>query len=234
MTREEFNKLPKTRKNWFSVDCSNDNPTLHEISIKGLNPRYKCYYDGTNLEIYNQKGERLGSRHLYNSEQTSFCLYCEDGKRRSFYTLRLLYAYLNNISVLDIPKGCIYRTKYGIEYYTKRKIGKRPLKEQMLGDEKIKYIRELDKHWQMLKDAIITTQLDNIANVLMQYKDECCRRVARVTGASKDIVEDCFGDAVEYYIKRIVHPKRKMNICMPNDALTSYAIKRYKTYYRRG
>ena len=206
---------------------------MTEIHIKGLAKRYKCYYDGKNLAIYNQKGVKLGSRHLYNSEQTSYCLYCEDGLRRSFYELRLLYAYLNNISVLDIPKGCIYRTKYGLEYYTKRKIGTRPLREQVIGEQKIRYIMELDKHWQMLKKAKVTQQLDDIANVLMSYKDECCRRVARVTGASKDIINDCFADAVEYYIKRIVSPKRKMNICMPNDALTSYAIKRYKTYYKK-
>lgn len=206
---------------------------MNAITIKGLSPRYKCYYDGNRLEIYNQKGEKLGSKHYYNSDQTSYVLYCTDGKRRSFYELRLLYAYTNNISVLDIPKGCIYRTKYGLEYYNKRHIAKRPLRERCVGDDKLEYIAELDRHWAMLKDAIFTKDLQKISDVLMSYKDEVLKRVAYVVGGAKEVLQDCFQDAVEYYLKRILSPKYKMNICMPNDALTTYAIKRYKTYYNK-
>lgn len=158
---------------------------MNAITIKGLNPRYKCYYDGNRLEIYNQRGDKLGSKHHYNSGQTSYVLYCEDGKRRSFYELRLLYAYTNNISVLDIPKGCIYRTKYGLEYYNKRQIAKRPLKERCVGEDKLKYIAELDRHWQMLKNAIFTKNLQEISDVLMSYQDEVLRRVAYVVGGGK-------------------------------------------------
>lgn len=204
-----------------------------EITIKGLNPRYKCYYDGNRLEIYNPKGEKLGSKHHYNSDQTSYVLYCEDGKRRSFYELRLLFAYTNDISVLDIPKGAIYRTKYGLEYYNKRQIAKRPLRERCVGDDKLKYIAELDRHWNILKDAIFTKNLQEISDVLMSYQDEVLRRVAYVVGGAKDVLQDCFQDAVEYFLKRIISPKYKMNICLPNDALTAYAIKRYKTYYSK-
>ena len=203
---------------------------MKEIHIKGLATRYKCFLDENNqLVIFNEKGQKLGSKYLHNSEQTNYCLYCEDGKRRSFYALRLMYAYTNDISILDIPKGCIYRTKYGLEYYNKRKIAKRPLKEQSIGDKKKDYIRELDTHWNMLKNAIFTNDLAEIGEVLMQSKQEVLRRVMYVTGGAKDVLEDCFSDSVEYYINRIVSPKYKMNICMPSDALTSYTIKRYRT-----
>lgn len=203
------------------------------IRIKGLAERYECFLDNKQqLHIFNEKQQELGSKHFYNSEQTSYCLYCEDGKRRSFYSLRLLYAYTNNISVLDIPKGCIYRTRYGLEYYNKRNIIKRPLKEREIGNDKIEYMEKLDKHWSMIKEAITSQNLTNIANVLMSFKTEVLRRCKYSIPAAKEVLEDCFFDAVEYYIKRLVSPKYKMNICLPNDALTSYTIKRYKTYYK--
>ena len=203
---------------------------MKEIRIKGLATRYKCFLDDNNkLIIFNEKGQKLGGQYHYNSEQTNYTLYCEDGKRRSFYALRLMYAYTNDISVLDIPKGCIYRTKYGLEHYNKRLIAKRPLKEQSIGEKKKDYIRQLDTHWDMLKRAIFTNDLAEIGEVLMQSKEEVMRRVMYVTGGAKDILEDCFSDSIEYYINRIVSPKYKMNICMPSDALTSYTIKRYRS-----
>lgn len=202
---------------------------MKEIRIKGLATRYNCFLDENNsLVIFNEKGDKLGGKYHYNSEQTNYCLYCDDGKRRSFYALRLLYAYTNDIHVLDIPKGCIYRTKYGLEYYNKRQIIKRPLKEISIGDKKKEYIEQLDTHWNMLKNAIFTNDLREIGKVLMQSKDEVLRRCMYVTGGAKDVLEDCFSDSVEYYINRIVSPKYKMNICMPSDALTSYTIKRYR------
>ena len=143
---------------------------MDEITIKGLANRYKCYYDGHTMEIYNQKGEKLGSKHLYNSEQTAYCLYCEDGKRRSFYTLRLLYAYTNDISVLDIPKGCIYREKYGLAFYNKRrnpKFKRKPLSETEVKDIK-KYLRELDEYWNIVKEAVVSQDLAKVADMLMQ------------------------------------------------------------------
>lgn len=207
---------------------------MKEIQIKGLASRYKSYLDNENeLAIYNEKGVKLGSKYHYNSEQTNYCLYCEDGKRRSFYALRLMYAYTNDISVLEIPKGCIYRTKYGLQYYNKRRIIKRPLKECDICEDKLVYIQELDKYWRLVKDAIFSKNLEFISEVLMSYKDEVLRRVSYVTGGAKDVLEDCFQDAIEYFIRRIINPKYKMNICLPQDALTSYAIKRYKTYYAK-
>lgn len=203
---------------------------MQEISIKGLAPRYKCFLDENNqLVIFNEKGQKLGSKYHYNSQQTNYCLYCEDGKRRSFYALRLMYAYTNDISVLDIPKGCIYRTKYGLEHYNKRKISKRPLREQSVCTKKKEYIQQLDNYWNMLKNAIFTNDLDKVCKVLMQSKQEVLRRAMYATGGAKDVLEDCFSESVEYFINRIVSPKYKMNICMPNDALTSYTIKRYRS-----
>ena len=206
---------------------------MDEITIKGLANRYKCYYDGHTLEIYNQKGEKLGSKHLYNSEQTSYCLYCEDGKRRSFYTLRLLYAYTNDISVLDIPKGCIYRERYGLSFYNKRRTPKyknKPLSEQEVKDVE-KYLKELDDTWNMVKQAILTRNLDDVSSMLMAHKDEVLSRVRYRVGGAKDVLEDCFYDAVEYYLKRILQPKFRFSITLPQDALTTYVIKRYKTFY---
>lgn len=205
------------------------------ITIKGLNPRYKCYYDGTNLEIYNQKGEKLGSQHFYNSEQTSYCLYCVDGKRRSFYTLRLLYAYTNNISVLDIPKGCIYRAKYGLSFYNKRKSPKhkcKPLRETECRDIK-KYIGELDETWVTVKECILTRDLTKIGDMLMKHRQEVLRRARYRCGGAKEVLEDCFQDSVEYYLKRLVQPKLHLAITLPQDALTTYTIRRYKTIYKK-
>lgn len=204
-----------------------------QITIKGLHPRYKCYLNDGRLEIYNQKGDKLGSVHRYNSEQVNYMLYCEDGKRRSFYELRLMYAFTNNISVLDIPKGCIYRTRYGLEFYNKRQIVSRPYKEMELGgaEEKVAYVKKLDKHWKLVKRAIISGDLTKIADVLMEHKDEVLRRSKNYCSCAKEVLEDCFQDAVEYYIKRLIKPKYKMSICLPQDALTNYVIKRYRTHY---
>ena len=208
---------------------------MDEITIKGLANRYKCYYDGHTLEIYNQKGEKLGSKHLYNSEQTSYCLYCEDGKRRSFYTLRLLYAYTNDISVLDIPKGCIYREKYGLAFYNKRrnpKFKRKPLSETDVKDTE-KYLGELDKYWNVVKTAVISQDLTKVADILMQTKNEVLRRVRCRVGGAKEVLEDCFQDAIEYYIRRLISPKFRFAITLPQDALTTYTIKRYKTIYKK-
>lgn len=205
---------------------------MTEITIKGLHPRYRCYLNGKSLEIYNQKGERMGSKHYYNSQQTNYTLYCEDGKRRSFYEIRLMYAYTNNISVLDIPKGCIYRTKYGLEFYNKRKIIKRPLKEIEVGDNKLKYIKELDEYWRVIKDALINKDLTKVADILMSHKDSVIKRAKYHTGGATDVLEDAFQDSVEYYLKRIISPKYGMSICLPEKGLLSYTIKRYKSQYR--
>lgn len=207
---------------------------MKEIRIKGLADRYKCYLDDNNdLEIYNEKGCKLGSKFPYNSEQTAYCLYCEDGIRRSFYTLRLLYAYTNDLSVLDIPKGCIYREKYGLSFYNGRKIIKRPLKEIEIGENTNCYIEQLDKHWEMIKNAIKSKDITEISKTLMAHKDEVMRRVRCSTGCAKEVLEDCFYDSVDYYLRRIVDPKYKMFISLPQDALTSFSIKRYKTYYKK-
>lgn len=208
---------------------------MRQISIKGLNPRYKCYYDGTNLEIYNQKEKKLGSQHLYNSEQTSYCLYCVDGKRRSFYTLRLLYAYTNDISVLDIPKGCIYREKYGLAFYNKRrnpKFKRKPLSETEVKDIK-KYLRELDEYWNIVKEAVVSQDLAKVADMLMQTRKDVLRRVRCRVGGAKEVLEDCFQDAIEYYIRRLISPKFRFAITLPQDALTTYTIRRYKTIYKK-
>lgn len=208
---------------------------MEEITIKGLNPRYKCYYDGNTLEIYNEKKVKLGSQHLYNSEQTSYCLYCEDGKRRSFYTLRLLYAYTNDISVLDIPKGCIYREKYGLAFYNKRrnpKLKRKPLSETEVEDIE-KYVRELDKTWSIVKDAIKTGELTLVGDMLMKHKQDVLRRVRYRVGGAKEVLEDCFQDAVEYYLRRLIQPKFRFAITLPQDALTTYTIRRYKTIYKK-
>lgn len=207
---------------------------MKKIKIKGLADRYKCYLDDNNeLEIYNEKGCKLGSKFPYNSEQTAYCLYCEDGIRRSFYTLRLLYAYTNDISVLDIPKGSIYREKYGLSFYNGRKIIKRPLKEIEIGENINCHIEQLDKHWEMIKNAIKSKDITEISKTLMAHKDEVMRRVGCATGCSKEVLEDCFYDSVDYYLRRIVNPKYKIFISLPQDALTSYSIKRYKTYYKK-
>lgn len=207
---------------------------MEEIHIKGLHPRYKCYYDGNTLEIYNEKDIKLGSKHFYNSEQTSYCLYCEDGKRRSFYTLRLLYAFTNNISVLDIPKGCIYREKYGLAFYNKRrnpKLNRKPLNETKIENTQ-EYLDKLSQFWDIIKQAIITQDLNTISNILMEHKQDVLRRVNYRVGGCKEVIEDCFQDAVEYYLKRLIQPKLKLSITLPEDALVSYTIKRYKTIYK--
>jgi hypothetical protein len=201
---------------------------MQEITIKGLVPRYKCYLKNNQLLIYNEKGVKLGSTHWYNSQQTSYTLYCEDGKRRSFYELRLLYAYSNDISVLDIPKGCIYKTKYGLDFYNKRKVIERP-KRETLSSDIIKQIKELDEYWDKVKSAIFSNDVTEISNILISHKEEVMKRCFYSTGVAREVIEDCFNDAVCYYLSALVNPKRKINICMPNDALTTYTIKRIKT-----
>lgn len=156
------------------------------IKIKGLAERYECFLDNKKqLHIFNEKKQELGSKHFYNSEQTIYCIYCEDGKRRSFYSLRLLYAYTNNISVLDIPKGCIYRTKYGLEFYNKRKSPKlkcKPRSETEVKDIE-KYLSELDEYWNIVKEAIKHQHLTKVGDILMQARPEVLRRVrCRVGG----------------------------------------------------
>lgn len=209
---------------------------MKKIKIKGLADRYKCYLDDNNeLEIYNEKGCKLGSKFPYNSTQTAYCLYCEDGIRRSFYTLRLLYAYTNDLSVLDIPKGCIYREKYGLAFYNKRrnpKIKIKPLSETDVKDIE-KYIGELDKYWNDVKAAVISQDLTKVADMLMQTKQDVLRRVRYRVGGTKEVLEDCFQDAIEYYIRRLISPKFRFAITLPQDALTTYTIRRYKTIYKK-
>lgn len=206
------------------------------IKIKGLAERYECFLDNKQqLHIFNEKKQELGSKHFYNSEQTSYCLYCEDGKRRSFYSLRLLYAYTNNISVLDIPKGCIYRTRYGLQFYNKRKNPKikcKPRNETEVSDIE-KYLSELDSYWDVVKEAIKNQNLTKVGDILMQAKPEVLRRVRYRVGGAKEILEDCFQDAVEYYLKRLIKPKLRFAITLPQDALTTYTIRRYKTIYKK-
>lgn len=206
------------------------------IKIKGLAERYECFLDNKQqLHIFNEKKQELGSKHFYNSEQTSYCLYCEDGKRRSFYSLRLLYAYTNDISILDIPKGCIYREKYGLAFYNKRrnpKFKRKPLSETEVKDTE-KYLGELDKYWNVVKTAVISQDLTKVADILMQTKNEVLRRVRCRVGGAKEVLEDCFQDAIEYYIRRLISPKFRFAITLPQDALTTYTIKRYKTIYKK-
>ena len=205
---------------------------MQEITIKGLAHRYKCYLNNNRLSIYNEKGVKLGSTHWYNSQQTSYTLYCEDGKRRSFYELRLLYAYSNDISVLDIPKGCIYKTKYGLEFYNKRKFIERP-KRETSSDDIVTQIKELDEYWNKVKNAIYSKDINEISNILISHKEEVMKRSFYVTGVAKDIIEDCYNDAVCYYLSALVNPKCKINVCMPNDALTAYTIKRVRTLVKQ-
>lgn len=210
---------------WNTFDLS----IIKEITIKGIDARYKILLSNDNkLSIYNSKGKKLGGVYYYNSKQVCFVLKCEDGKRRSINELRLLYAYTNDISVLDIPKGFICRTKYGLQFYNKQYLRQRPIKELDVVDKQ-KYIQELDKHWNIVKEAIIKKDLSIIANKCMECKSEVMKRVYYATGGAKDVLEDCFNDAVYYYLKRIASPKYKLGITLPNDALASYTIKRYKT-----
>lgn len=206
------------------------------IKIKGLAERYECFLDNKqHLHIFNEKRQELGSKHFYNSEQTSYCLYCEDKKRRSFYSLRLLYAYTNDISVLDIPKGCIYREKYGLAFYNKRRnprFKRKPLSETEVSDIE-KYLSELDEYWDVVKEAIKNQDLTKVGDILMQARPEVLRRVRYRVSGTKEVLEDCFQDAVEYYLKRLIKPKLRFTITLPQDALTTYTIRRYKTIYKK-
>lgn len=206
---------------------------MKKIHIKGLATRYKCFLDNNNnLVIFNEKGQKLGTKYHYNSQQTNYCLRCEDGKRRSFYALRLMYAYTNDISVLDIPKGCILKTRYGLEFYNKPQILQRPLKCEPLGEDKLKYLDELDKWWNFIRECIVKSDVNEIGEKLYELKPKVLKRVRYTIGLQRDVLEDCFNEAVTYFLERIISPRKKMMISLPEDALCQYMIKIYKTQYK--
>jgi hypothetical protein len=108
-----------------------------------------------------------------------------------------------------------------------------PLHSIEVGTDKKKYLDELDDWWLMIKTSIMNNDYSDVANYLMGLKQAVLYRLRYRIQASKDVVEDCFMDAVYYFIKRLTSPKFRFAITLPCDALTTYTYKRYVTQYKQ-